>query len=85
MYILVFRWHDQYKKSRSKQNQDWSKSIQIFFIYHIVYVTVRNLSYRTDNSLNPSYLIINKIDRYIEKSNVIKYLTLAPTDEGRAD
>ena len=56
-----------------------------FFIYHIVYVTVRNLSYRTDNSLNPSYLIINKIDRYIEKSNGIKYLTLVPTDEGRAD
>ena len=33
------------------------------------------------NCINPLYLIINKINEYIEKSNGDKYLTLVLTDE----
>ena len=42
-------------------------------IYHIGYVTVKNLSYTKINSVNPLYLIINK---YFEKSNGNRYSTV---------
>ena len=43
--------------------------IQNTFIYYIGYVNVKNLSYIKVNSVSPLYLIINKINGYIEKSN----------------
>ena len=46
-------------------------------------MTVKDLSYATINSLNPLYLIINKINRYVEESNGKKYLTQVPTDESK--
>ena len=33
------------------------------------------------NSLNPLYLIINKVNGYFEEINKNKYLTLVPTNE----
>ena len=48
-------------------------------IYHIDYVTMKNLDYVNIHSVNPLYLIFNKVHRYIEKSNENKYLTFAPT------
>ena len=49
---------------------------------------IRHLSYVTTNSAKPLYLILNKINGYIEESNGNiqesignKYLTLVPTDE----
>ena len=48
--------------------------------YYIGYVTVKDLSYRTVNSENLLYLIINKINGYTEESNGNKCLTLVPID-----
>ena len=42
-----------------------------------------NLSYATVNNVNPLYLIINKINGYIEESNGNKYLTLVSTYESK--
>ena len=44
---------------------------------------VKDLSYPTISSVNPLYLIINKINGYIDKRNANKYLTLVPTDESK--
>ena len=35
------------------------------------------------NSVNPLYLIINEINKYIEEGNGNKYLTLVSTDESK--
>ena len=35
------------------------------------------------NSVKPSYLIIKKINGYIEEKSVNKYLTLVPTDNSK--
>ena len=50
-------------------------------IYYIVYITMNDSDYVKINSVNPSYLIINKVDGYIQESNENKYLTLASTDK----
>ena len=42
-----------------------------------------NLSSATVNNVNPLYLIINKINGYIEESNGNKYLTLVSTYESK--
>ena len=54
----------------------WSKKIKIdeksyknILIFHIEYVIVKNLNSITINSVNPLYIVINKINWYIEKSN----------------
>ena len=57
------------------------KSYKHILNYHIGYVTIKDLAYITVNSLNPLYLIINKINRYIEGNNENKYPTLVSTDE----
>ena len=46
-------------------------------------MTVKNLSYAKINSVNPLYLIINKINSYIEETNGNKYLTLVSTDKNK--
>ena len=42
---------------------------------------IQDLSYATINSLSPLYHIINKMNRYIGKSNEKKYLMLVPSVE----
>ena len=37
------------------------------------------------NSVNPLYLIINKMNVYFEDINKNKYLTLAPTNESKSE
>ena len=59
------------------------KSYKNIIIYYIGYVTVKTLSYTKINSGNPLYLIINKINGYIEESKGNKYLKLVPTNEGK--
>ena len=59
------------------------KSYKNILIYYIGYVTVKNLRYIKINSVNPLYLIIYKINGYIEKSDGNKYLKLVLTDEGK--
>ena len=49
-------------------------------VYCIGYVAIKDLRYVKINSVNPFYLIIGKINEYIEESNGNKYLMLVPTD-----
>ena len=44
----------------------------------IEYVTVKNLSYTKINSVNTLYLIIKKVNGYIQEGNGNKYLMLVP-------
>ena len=50
----------------SKYMKWYKKNI---LVYHIGYVTVKDLSYAITNNIKPLYLIINKINWYIEESH----------------
>ena len=52
------------------------KSYKNILIYYIGYVTIKNSKYITINSVNPIYLIINRMNGYFEEINGNKYLTL---------
>ena len=56
-----------------------ANSYKNLLIYCIGYVTIKDLSVVKINSVNPLYLIIDKIKGYIKEINRNKYLTLAPT------
>ena len=56
------------------------KSHKNIVIYPIEYVPVKDLSFEKNNSVNPLYLIIDKIN---EESNGNKYLMLAFTDKSK--
>ena len=47
------------------------KSYKNIIIYCIGYMTVKDLSYTIVNSVNPLYVILNKINGYIEESKEI--------------
>ena len=50
-------------------------------IYYIGYVTNEvEIPERNVNSVNPLYLMINRIDDFIEEKNGDKYLDIASTD-----
>ena len=59
------------------------KSYKNVLNYLIGCVNVKDLSYAIINIGNPLYLIINKINEWLEKSNGNKYMTLVPTDESK--
>ena len=59
------------------------KSYKNILICRIGYLTVKNLRYIKVNNVNPLFLIIIKINVYIEESNGKKYLTLVPTDKNK--
>ena len=61
-HILLFWWHDQYKRSWSKQTQTRWKVIPNILVYCIGYVAIKDLRYVKINSVNPFYLIIGKIN-----------------------
>ena len=69
-----------FDKSKIKIDE---KSYKNNLIYYIGYVMVKDLSYATINKVNPLYLIVNKINGYMEKSNGNKYFTLVSTDESQ--
>lgn len=58
-------------------DENWIKidkqSYKNIITYYIGYITVKNLSYVKIYNVNPLYFIINKIDRFIEKSNGNKH------------
>ena len=62
---------------------DDEKNIYYILIYCTGYVTIRDLSYATTNSVKSLHLNINKINEYIQEGNGNKYLTLVPTDESK--
>ena len=60
------------------------KSCKNIGICNIGYITIKNISdYESINSVNPLYLIIDKVDGYIEEKYGNKNLTFASTDENR--
>ena len=53
-------------------------------IQYIGYITIKKIDdYENICSVNPLYLIINKVDEYIEEKNRSKYLVFDSTDEGK--
>ena len=44
---------------------------------------IKSLRYAKINTVKSLYLLIDKINGYIEESNENKYLTLVPTDESK--
>ena len=64
--------------NHTKIDERLSKNI---LIYYIRYVTIKDSKYVKINSVNPLYLIINKVNGYFEEINKSKYLTLVPTKE----
>ena len=59
------------------------KSYKNILIYYIGCVTVKNPSYVKINRVNHLYLIIDKINGYIEENNGNKYLTPVSTDKSK--
>ena len=52
------------------------ESYKNILIYYIGYVMVKDLRYLKNHSVSPMYLIVEKVNGYIEKSNGNKYLLL---------
>ena len=59
------------------------KSCKSILIYYIGYVTIKDLKFIQINSVNPLYIIFNKVNVYFEETNGKKYLTLVPTNENK--
>ena len=55
------------------------KSYKNVDIYYVRYIIMKDFEYVKINSVNPLYLIIDKVDGYIEEKNGNKYLTLVST------
>ena len=52
-------------------------------IYYIGYITMKDSDYVKTNSVKSLYLIIGKVDGYIEKNNRNKYLILDSTNKNK--
>ena len=52
-------------------------------IYYIGYITMKDPDYVKTNSVKSLYLIIGKVDGYIEKNNRKKYLILDSTNKNK--
>ena len=50
-------------------------------VYYIEYVTIKDLKSVKVNSVNPLFLIMNKVNGYFEEINWNQYLTLVPTNK----
>ena len=59
------------------------KSYKNSLIYSIGYVKIKDSKYVKIYSVNPLYLIFNKVNGYFEEINGNKYLTLVPTNENK--
>ena len=46
-------------------------------------MTIKYSKYVKINSVNPLYLLINKVNEYFEENNENKYLMLVPTNESK--
>ena len=59
------------------------KSYKIIDIGYIGYITIKDLAYVNIHSVNPLYLIFDKVDGYIEESYGNKYLISASTGKSK--
>ena len=83
MNILIFDDIIDFKDFDSNLLKIDKKSYNIIDIYYNGYITMKNPDYVKSNSVNSLYLIIGKIDGYIEEKNRNKYLTLVSTDKNK--
>ena len=58
-------------------------SYKNILIYHIAYVMIKNLKYMKFNIVNPLYLMLNKMNGYLEEINENEKLTLAPSNKSK--
>ena len=56
------------------------KSYKYILIYFIGYMMMKDSKYVKINSVNPLYVIFNKVNGYFEEINGNKFLTLVPTN-----
>ena len=61
----------------------YEMSYKNILIYYIGYVTIKDLKYLKNSSVNPLYLIFSKVNEYFEEIDKNKYFTLVPTFEGK--
>ena len=59
------------------------KSYKNIIIYYMEYGMMKDSKYVKIYSVNPLYLIFNKVSGYFEGINENKCLTLVPTNEGK--
>ena len=59
------------------------KSYENIDTYYITYIKMKDFHYVNIHSVNLSYLIINKVDGYIEEKNGNKYLILPSIDKNK--
>ena len=59
------------------------KSCKDIDIYYIGYITVKDSDYVKINSLNPLYLMIDKVNGYTEEKNGSKYLIFDSADKNK--
>ena len=59
------------------------KSYKNLVINCIAYVTIKHSKYVKNKSLNPLYLMLNKMNEYFEEINENKYLRLVLTNENK--
>ena len=59
------------------------KSYKNILIYYIIYVAMKDSKYIKINSVNPLYLVFNRINGYFEEINGNKYSTLVPTNKSK--
>ena len=52
-------------------------------IYYIGYITMKDSDFVKINSVNPLYLIVDKVDGCIKEKNRNRYLTLVSTDKNK--
>ena len=72
------------KNFESKLMKIDKKSFKSTDVYCIGYVTTKSVDdYESIHSVNSLYLIIDKMDGYIQESNVNKYLVFASTDKNK--
>ena len=67
-----------FHSSLLKIDKKWYKDIDI---YYIGYITVKDSDYVKINSVNPLYLMIGKVNGYIEGKNGSKYLVSNSADK----
>ena len=56
------------------------KSHKNILFYYIAYITIKDSKYVKINSVNPLYLMFNKLNGYFEEINGNKYLKPVPTN-----
>ena len=80
---ITFWWHYSWQEFWFKVTKSRQKVIQKIDIYHIEYITIKEIDYVNIHSVNPLYSIVGKAYGYIEESNGNKYLIFGSTDRNK--